>query len=194
VLRSRGVSKYILKYIVIVCAVGLGSAIPLANTHIMIQNQPTETTFSNQNSFVEAVVSKNVDGDTIHIKINNKDYPLRLIGVNSPEYMKPDSPVEYYGKEASEFTKSKLMIGRKIWLENDSSITDKYDRLLKYVWLEKPEQANESEIRTKMFNAILVLKGYAKVMTILPDAKYSDCFIKFEKEAHSENKGLWNIK
>ncbi|OUM91274.1 MAG: thermonuclease [Parageobacillus thermoglucosidasius] len=113
---------------------------------------------------------------------------MRLIGVNTPESTIRTEP---YGKEASKYTKSKLE-GKKVYLQRDVSQTDRYGRLLRIVWLQIPtDDMNESEIRTKMFNADLVLNGYAEPSTYPPDVKYADYFRKFAREAREENKGLW---
>jgi len=65
-------------------------------------------------------------------------------------------------------------------------------RLLRIVWLDIPtNDLNENEIRTKMFNAVLVINGYAGPSTYPPDVKYSEYFVKFAREARSNNVGLW---
>jgi micrococcal nuclease len=70
---------------------------------------------------------------------------------------------------------------------------DKYGRLLAYVWLQEPISGSESEIRDKMFNARILLDGYAQVMTVPPNVKYVDQFVEFEQEARNTKKGLWSI-
>ena len=82
--------------------------------------------------------------------------------------------------------------GKQVWIQKDISETDRYDRLLRIVWLAIPsDDMDESEVRTKMFNADLVINGYAEPSTFQPDVKYSDYFIKFAREARDQNKGLW---
>lgn len=137
----------------------------------------------------KAIVTKHIDGDTIYVKMNNREYKVRLIGVNCPESTTKHEP---YGKEASNYTKSKLL-GKTVYLEKDVSNTDKYGRLLRYVWLQKPITINEKEIRTKMFNAILLQNGYAQIATYPPDVKYVNYFTKFNKEARQYKKGLWKL-
>lgn len=79
-----------------------------------------------------------------------------------------------------------------MWLEKDVSETDRYNRLLRIVWLDIPSNVtDENEIRTKMFNADLVLNGYAEPSTYPPDVKYSEYFVKFAREAREQKKGLW---
>ena len=140
--------------------------------------------------YMEVSVTRVVDGDTIHVNMNGRDETVRLIGVDTPETVKPNSPVEPYGKEASAFTKSQLS-GKTVYLEMDAGERDKYKRLLAYVWLEPPTEVNDQEIRSKMFNAKLLLDGYAQLLTIQPNVKYSDYFTQYQKEARENNRGLW---
>lgn len=141
----------------------------------------------------KAYVKSIVDGDTIKVELQGKTYTVRLIGVNTPETNHPTKGIEPYGPEAKEFTKETIT-GKTVWLEFDVQEKDKYGRLLAYVWLERPKDDSEDEIRKKMFNAILVLKGYAQVMTVPPNVKYADHFVKFQKEAVENQKGLWGLE
>ncbi|GKX28931.1 hypothetical protein SH1V18_14110 [Vallitalea longa] len=137
------------------------------------------------------VVSRVVDGDTVVITLNGKEEKVRFIGVNTPEsvgrYAKKPQP---YGKEASNYTK-KHLDGKTVYLEKDVSDTDKYGRLLRYIWLEEPDK---SKLEEKMYNAILLKEGYASVMTYPPDVKYSKIFVEIEKNARDNNIGLWKNK
>lgn len=144
----------------------------------------------NTDAFTTATVKRVVDGDTIVVIIDNAEYKLRLIGVNSPE---STTKIEEYGKEASDYTNKKLT-GKTVYLEKDVSETDKYGRLLRYVWLEIPTQISETEIKEKMFNAILVLNGYAQAATYPPDVKYASYFNTFSNTARTNNIGLWKSK
>ena len=130
-------------------------------------------------------VTRVVDGDTVEIADGRK---VGLIGVNTPE---STTRHEEYGKEASDYTKGQLT-GKTVWIQKDVSETDRYGRLLRIVWLDVPtDDMNEEEIRKKMFNAQLVLNGYAEPSTYPPDVKYSDYFVKFAQEARKNNTGLW---
>ncbi|WP_201713039.1 thermonuclease family protein [Rossellomorea arthrocnemi] len=133
----------------------------------------------------EVMVSRVVDGDTVELKDGRK---VRFIGVNTPE---STTRTEEYGKEASNYTTENLE-GKTVWLQKDVSETDRYNRSLRLIWLEVPkDDMNEEEIRTKMFNADLVLNGYAEPSTYNPDVKYSDYFVKFAREARKNETGLW---
>jgi len=122
-------------------------------------------------------ISKVIDGDTI--KLENGE-TVRLIGIDTPETVHPSKAVEYYGKEASNFTRM-MAEGKRVRLEFDVQTRDKYNRLLAYVYLEDGT----------FVNAELVKEGYAKVSTYPPNVKYADLFTELQKEARENNKGLW---
>lgn len=128
---------------------------------------------------VDAKVARVVDGDTIEIEGGEK---VRLIGVNTPETKDPRKPVEYFGQEAYEFTKS-LLEGKDVYLEYDVEKTDRYGRILAYIYL-----ADGTFV-----NAELVKQGYAQVMTIPPNVKYADLFVELQREAREADKGLWGL-
>ena len=133
------------------------------------------STPSDPNTIVTKV-SVVIDGDTIEIENGSR---VRLIGIDTPETVDPNRPVGCYGKEASNFTKAQLE-EKEVRLEKDVSETDKYGRLLRYVWLDDI-----------LFNEILVKEGYAQSSTYPPDVKYQDMFISAQSEARNGKKGLW---
>ncbi|ACX52448.1 nuclease (SNase domain protein) [Ammonifex degensii KC4] len=143
---------------------------------------------------IEALVTSVSDGDTVHVNLDGRDERVRMIGVNCPEVSHPDLGIKEqpYGREAKEYT-AKQLLGKKVWLEFDVQQRDRYGRLLAYVWLEPPSSGSEEEVRAKMFNARLLLDGYAQVMTIQPNVKYADQFVKFQREARERGKGLWGL-
>jgi micrococcal nuclease len=146
--------------------------------------------FAPRGDSLQGRVIRVVDGDTIHVAVaGEKNRTVRLIGVDTPETVHPNKPVQFYGKEASAFTK-KTLENQTVWLEYDAAPLDRYNRHLAYVWLTKPE-TGEDAIRRGMFNAQLLLQGYGKVMTIQPNSKYSDLFAKFQQEARTQKRGLW---
>ncbi|MEG6533717.1 thermonuclease family protein [Mycobacterium sp. Z3061] len=135
--------------------------------------------------FESVTIERTIDGDTFELTDGRK---VRLIGVNTPESTKEQ---EIYGKEASAYTKS-MLEGKTVYLQKDVSETDQYGRYLRLVWLEQPTNAmDEEEIRAKLFNAILVLNGYAEPSTYEPDTTYSQLFQNFADEARGKNMGLW---
>ena len=146
---------------------------------------------SDNGEFISGVVVRVVDGDTASIRVNGEDRRVRFLGVDTPETVHPNKPVQYYGKEASNFSKESLT-GKNVWLEYDASPTDRYGRHLAYIWTSRPDSVTESSMRNSMFNAKLLLGGYAKVMIIKPNGKYADLFRKFESEAKTAKRGLWS--
>lgn len=142
--------------------------------------------------FIEALVVKVVDGDTIIVKINDEEYRLRLIGVDTPETKHPTKEVESFGEEAYQYTKDSLL-GKTVYLERDVSETDKYGRLLRYVWIMMPFDnfVTEDSVEGMQFNAILVREGYAKAISYPPDIKYQEIFSELEKGAREHKLGLW---
>ena len=101
--------------------------------------------------------------------------------------------MQFYGKEASDFTKSQLT-DKTVWLQTDVGARDRYDRMLAYVWLKEPSKKDlddENAIRKYMYNARLLLDGYAQVMTIQPNSRYADLFVHLQREAREAKKGLW---
>lgn len=143
----------------------------------------------------KVTVKRVVDGDTIIATFaDGKDQRVRFIGLNTPESVKADTEVEYFAIEASDYTTEKLT-GKTLYLEQDVSGTDQYGRVLAYLWLEKPvEPVDEAEIRSKMFNAIIILDGYANARTYQPDVKYQDYLNACEADARKAKKGLWADK
>jgi micrococcal nuclease len=125
------------------------------------------------------LVTRVVDGDTIEVEINGERKRVRYIGVDTPETVHPSKPVQCYGKEASEYNK-KLVEGKWVRLEKDISETDKYDRLLRYVY-----------VGDMFVNFELVSGGFASVITYPPDVKYIEKFLNAVKIARAENRGLW---
>ncbi|MBQ3455722.1 MAG: thermonuclease family protein [Synergistaceae bacterium] len=141
--------------------------------------------------FVPAVIVRAVDGDTAVVKVDGQEKRVRFLGVDTPETVHPNKPVQFYGKEASNFTKESLN-GRRVWLEYDSNPQDRYGRHLAYIWLKNPATINESTMRESMFNAKLLLGGYAKVMIIKPNKRYETEFKKFQEEAKRARLGVWS--
>ena len=120
-----------------------------------------------------------IDGDTIAVEKNGKKEKVRLIGVDTPETVHPFKPVEYFGKEASEFTR-KNVEGKRVRLEYDWQSRDKYGRLLAYVYIEDGT----------FLNAEIIRQGYGFAYTRFP-FKYLKDFRQYEREARGNNRGLW---
>lgn len=124
-----------------------------------------------------------IDGDTFVIHDGSKKgTKIRLIGVDAPETRRiQNKEIGHFGKEAKAFL-SEIIAGKKVKLEYDVTKYDRYKRTLAYVYLEDGT----------FVNAELVKQGYAMVMTVPPNVKYADLFVKLQKEARENNRGLWN--
>lgn len=154
-----------------------------------------ESTVSNDDTsiFETAKVVSITDGDTIVVDINGKTEKLRFIGIDTPETHHPSKPVQYFGKEASDYT-TKQLTNKTIYLQKDVSDRDKYGRLLRYIWLIKPSknEPTKEEVIANCFNAELVKNGYAHAYTYPPDVKYNEIFKELEAKAREKHIGLWN--
>ena len=141
-----------------------------------------------------AVVDKVIDGDTIQVVLaDGSSAKVRLIGIDTPEIRHPSKGKEPFGPEASDFTKENLL-GRQVYLEKDVSETDRFDRLLRYVWTDIPSsREDEAEIRAKLFNARLVADGYALAYTYPPDVARSSLLLQLQREARENQRGLWGL-
>lgn len=156
---------------------------PAALAQVTEQIQTAAEVVATENpgyEFETATLVRVVDGDTLVVEINNEDYKVRLIGVNTPESVAPDSyrtENTTEGVLASDYTKNLLKDVTTVYLDKDTSDTDRYGRLLRYVWLEIPEDKyNVNEVATKMLNGILVLDNVAEVATYEPDTAYAETF------------------
>jgi micrococcal nuclease len=129
----------------------------------------------------QATVTRVVDGDTLVVAIAGHEERVRLIGVDTPETVHPQKPVEYFGKEASAFT-TRMAEGAVVQLETDPGTADrdKYNRLLRYVYL--PDG--------KLLNAEIIAQGYGFAYTKYPFSKMEE-FRLLEREARESGKGLW---
>lgn len=130
-------------------------------------------------------VKKVVDGDTFWIDDGSqKGIKVRLIGVDAPESRKTgNKDVAYFGRTSSDYL-TKLIGGKKVRLEYDVGRYDRYGRTLAYVWLEDGT----------FVNADLVRNGYANVMTVPPNVRYADTFLKLERKARNQKRGMWGEK
>jgi micrococcal nuclease len=128
---------------------------------------------------IEGTVVRVVDGDTIFVRLGDRIERIRYIGVNSPEIHHPIKGEEPGGRAAAEVNR-RLVQGHHLRLELDVRTRDRYGRLLAYVW------AGDT-----MVNAELLRLGYAQVMTVPPNVRYQDLFMRLQREARDANRGLW---
>jgi micrococcal nuclease len=139
-------------------------------------------------------VKKVIDGDTLKVNYKGMEENVRLIGIDAPESgpnkkAKNDAQrsgkdlktITAMGKEATNYVKSLVKPGDTVKIEFDVQKRDKYGRLLAYVYLSNGEMLNEE----------IVKDGYAYLMTIPPNVKYQERFLKAYREARESRRGLW---
>jgi micrococcal nuclease len=131
-----------------------------------------------------AHVVRVVDGDTIHVEINGVDYPLRYIGMDTPETNATDPAIRAMADAATQ-ANATLVDGRDVILESDVSETDRYGRLLRDVWV------NDASGTLILVNLTLVERGFAQVATFPPDVKYVDLLMQAQASATTAGLGLW---
>lgn len=162
--------------------------------HQVVLTEQAPATFAEEpRGYESAVVTRIVDGDTIVVEITDRfggpgagratigdEHRVRLIGIDTPESVDPRSPVECFGTEASEAAKA-LLEGTDVRLVKDVSETDRFGRLVRYVY-----------VGAEMANARLVVNGYATAFTYPPDVRHSSLFIELEREARDGGRGLWS--
>jgi micrococcal nuclease len=140
-------------------------------------------TFGPTGKTTEASVVRVVDGDTIVVAYGGRQYKVRYIGMNTPETVDPSRPIQWMGPEASAANKT-LVAGKSVVLEKDVSETDRYGRLLRYVWL-------TDGVAWTLVNLELINEGFASVSTYPPDVKYVDVYLAAERDARATAVGLW---
>ena len=128
-------------------------------------------------------VTKVVDGDTIWVDNNGQRMKIRMIGLDTPEVVDPRKPVQCFGREASAQAKT-ILGGQQVYLETDPSqdVVDKYDRTLAYVWVDGRD----------LFNLDMIANGYAHEYTYDLPYRYRDNFKAAERDARTNNRGLWS--
>lgn len=126
-----------------------------------------------------AVVARVVDGDTIEARIGGRLEDVRYIGVDTPETVKPDTPVQCFGPRASAFNHG-LVERRRVRLVFGIERRDIYGRLLAYVYLGR-----------RFVNAMLVRRGLARSLTIPPNDRFAPLFRGLELRAARAGRGLW---
>jgi micrococcal nuclease len=163
-----------------------------ARAEIHLEAQAPATWNQEPGGHEVATVIRAVDGDTIVVQIESRvegpgagkaqpggEYRVRLIGIDTPESVKPGSAVECFGKEASAAAAA-LLEGNEVRLVKDVEETDSLDRLLRYVYL-----------GDEMANARLVVNGYAFAYTYPPNVRHADLFVELQRQAREADRGLW---
>ena len=128
---------------------------------------------------IKVKLNKCIDGDTISIIVNKEEKKVRFLAVDSPEIDKN----EPFANEAKDFTCNILKNSKQIYLEYDknSDKTDKYDRLLAWVW------ADDILVQKE-----LIKEGYASLSYLYGDYKYTSELSLYESEAKNNKLNIWN--
>jgi micrococcal nuclease len=131
----------------------------------------------------EATVVRVVDGDTIIARLGSgAEERVRYIGIDTPESVKPGTPVQCFAKAASH-ANAELVAGRRVRLVGDVEPRDRYGRLLSYVYRE-PDGL--------FVNEALVRRGFARPATFPPNVRFADRFATLAAQARAAAKGLWS--
>jgi micrococcal nuclease len=156
----------------------LGSVVLLLAATLLIL-RPWEGGAETGPAAATATVVRVVDGDTIEARIGDRVEDLRYIGVDTPETVKPDTPVQCFGPQASAFN-HRLVEQQQVRLVFGVERRDVYGRLLAYVYLGR-----------RFVNAILVRRGLARSLTIPPNDRFAPLFRRLEMQAARAGRGLW---
>jgi micrococcal nuclease len=156
----------------------VGSIVLFAAVALLVL-RPWEDKPGSGPSEAHARVIRVIDGDTIEARIGGEVEDVRLIGVDTPETVKPGTPVQCFGERASHFTKRRLT-GRRVRLVFGVERRDVYGRLLAYVYL-----------GDRFYNPVLVRRGLARTLTIPPNDRFAPRFHRLELAAGRAGRGLW---
>ena len=130
---------------------------------------------------IAAVVTRVVDGDTVRVRFGGRDEAVRYIGMDTPETVKPNAPVQCFGKAASA-ANHRLVSGARVELRLDAEPRDRYGRLLAYLY----RRADGLFV-----NAELVRGGFARTLTIPPNIGHAAELGALERRARADRRGLW---
>jgi len=164
-----------------------------AGHRVDLTHQAPATWMQEPGGYETATVVDVADGDTIDVAITGifegpgagqanvgDEHTVRLVGIDTPESVKPNSPIECFGRESSAATEA-LLLGAEVRLVKDVEETDRFGRLLRYVY-----------IGEEMANARLVVNGYANAFTYPPNIRHSEFFVQLQREARENDRGLWS--
>jgi micrococcal nuclease len=122
------------------------------------------------------------DGDTIRVALRGRVERVRYIGIDTPESVKPDAPVQCYAHRAAA-ENARLVAGRRVRLVLDVEAHDRFGRLLAYVYREEDGL---------FVNQALVRGGFARTLTVPPNVRYARRFAALARQARRAGRGLWS--
>ena len=149
--------------------------------------QASDTEGIKPGGFVNAKVTRIVDGDTVEAEFHDENkqtekYKVRLLCIDTPETVKSGVDIQPYGKEATEKIRS-MVLGKEVMLIFEKDIDDNYDRLLAYIVLKDGT----------CVNAALVEQGFARADIVRPNTVHKEYFYELQDKAISEKEGLWSL-
>lgn len=173
----------------LLATVALLTAVALVLVAVLVQRAGTPAPDPDVPDEAEpAAVVRHVDGDTLHLRsvgggdlLDPAGESVRLLLIDTPETVKPDSPVECYGPEASDELAELAPVGAEVWVLPDQEMRDQYDRVLLYVWNEDGE----------FVNAELARAGAGRAVLYEPNDRFIDLVRAAEAEAREAGRGLW---
>jgi micrococcal nuclease len=176
----------------ILIAIFLGALLIFSNPSVqdfLVKGFSLENDFkslleTNSNSEIEtAKVVRVVDGDTIELENGDK---VRYLNIDTPESKKPGTPLQCYAKEAADYNQD-LVLNKTVYLTTDIDPSDRYDRLLRFVFLSREDTDNvENSV-----NAKLIQNGFARSSIYKPNDTYELEFEEYELIAKNNNIGIW---
>lgn len=125
------------------------------------------------------IVTEVIDGDTIVVGYGRTQETVRLLGLDSPESVDPNRPVQCFGPEASDRLRA-LVAGGTVRLERDAEARDRYGRLLAYVFVDEV-----------LINELLLAEGFAALAVYEPNVAYRSRLAAAERRARTAVVGLW---
>ncbi|TMK56204.1 MAG: thermonuclease family protein [Actinobacteria bacterium] len=159
----------------------MGSAVLLLLVALVLARPWEELGSEEGPASATVVVTRVVDGDTVEVQLDGAEEDVRYIGVDTPETVKPDTPVQCFGPQASAFN-HRLVEGRRVRLVFGAERRDVYGRLLAYVYLDG-----------RFVNAELVRRGLARTLTIPPNDRFAGQLKRLEIAAARAGRGLWGV-
>lgn len=174
--------KQIIVVIIFVLLSLFGSSQFLNNGSYESQSGYTQD-FVNELKSNALTVSRVIDGDTIEVLENGEPIKFRLIGIDTPETVHPEKPVECFGEEAKA-EMQRLLEGEEIYFNYDNAIgqSDRYGRTLVYVW----------RVSDDLFiNQYMLSEGFANFYENTPPIHFDTDFRESENQARAEGRGLW---
>lgn len=179
-------NKLIIILLIIVAFFGALSLVDFSFLHkpqfAIPTNGPQFITTEEFSQLPKAKVIEVIDGDTIHVLLENKEETIRYLGIDTPEIEhSATGRTQQFGERAKQLNEF-LVKDKNVYLQHDIQKRDAYNRLLAFVYLEDKTLANW----------VILRSGYAKALIILPNSKFSDLFKQEEAKAIEDKLGIWS--